>query len=96
MTTAPPEPPKYPKGDLRRMLCVLAALDDSETTLVQIARRTGLDKKTVQNLLFQAGAQAGVVIVKDGPSYAVADWGPVIKSSGARKALQGALNAPTV
>ena len=39
--------PQYPKGDLRRMLAVLGAIDAGHKTLVQIVAATGLDKKSV-------------------------------------------------
>ena len=79
------------------MLAVLAAIDTPQgATLVRIAERTALDKKTVIHLIEQAVTQAGVTIYKTGPVYEIEDWGPVIKRSGARLALQGALNAPTL
>lgn len=87
----------YPKGDLRRMLCVLAAIDTiPEATLVKVVARTGLDKKTVTNLIAQASEQAGVKITKAGPVYTLDDWGPVFKRTGAKMALTGALNAPII
>lgn len=87
----------YPKGDLRRMLCVLAAIDSIPgATLVKVAAKTGLDKKTVTNLITQAGEQAGVNIIKSGPVYTLDSWGPIIKRTGAKMALTGALNAPKI
>lgn len=89
--------PQYPKGDLRRMLAVLAAIDSMEiATLVKLAERTGIDKKTVTNLVEQAREQAGVVIVKNGAAYTIENWGPVIKKAGATMCLTGALNAPKI
>lgn len=88
--------PAYPKGDLRRMLAVLAAIDQGYDTLVKIVAATGIDKKTVTVLIDHAGQQAAVVVVKTGAVYEITDWGPVIKKDGARKALTGALNAPTI
>ena len=89
--------PKYPKGDLRRMLSVLAAIDSLESaTLVRIVERTGIDKKTVTNLIDQAQEQAGAKVEKSGAVYTLVDWGPVIKKSGAKMCLTGALNAPIV
>ena len=85
--------PKYPKGDLRRMLAVLGAIDAGHCTLVQIVAATGLDKKTVTALVAQAGEQARVSITKSGATYSIQAWGPVIKKEGAKKALTGALNA---
>lgn len=87
----------YPKGDLRRMLLVLGAIDTvPQATLVKVAMRTGLDKKTVSSLIRQALEQAHVSIEKTGPIYTIVSWGPVIKKGGARMALTGALNAPSM
>lgn len=80
----------YPKGDLRRMLSVLAAIEQGDDTLVKIAAATGLDKKTVTLLIDQAREQAGVGIEKTGAVYSIPDWGPVLKKAGAKKVLQGA------
>lgn len=85
----------YPKGDLRRMLSVLGAIQAGHSTLVQVVAATGLDKKTVTSLVAQAIEQAHVQVVKTGPVYVIEDWGPVLKKDGAKKALIGALNAPT-
>lgn len=87
----------YRKGDMRRMLLVLGAIDAMpQATLLKVAMRTGLDKKTVSSLIRQAFEQAHVDIEKAGPEYTIISWGPVIKKGGARMALTGALNAPTV
>ncbi len=88
--------PQYPKGDLRRMLAVLGAIETGSSTLVQIAAATGLDKKTVTNLIAQAGEQACVSISKSGASYSLESWGPVLKRDGTKLALTGALNAPII
>ena len=91
------EPVNYPKGDLRRMLAVLGAIEGMQgATLVKIAAKTGIDKKTVTSLIAQAAEQAHVMINKTGPIYEVTDWGPVIKKAGAKMALTGALNAPNI
>ena len=85
----------YPKGDLRRMLAVLAAIEATpDATLVKVAARTGLDKKTVTHLVAQAGEQAGVTLTKTGPIYTLDDWGPVFNPAGAHQALAGTLKAP--
>lgn len=85
----------YPKGDLRRMLAVLAAIEATpDATLVKVAARTGLDKKTVTHLVAQAGEQVGVTLSKTGPIYTLDDWGPVFNPAGAHQALAGALKAP--
>jgi hypothetical protein len=87
----------YPKGDLRRLLAVLGAIEETEqATLVKVVARTGLDKKTVTHLVAQAREQANVEIGKVGPVYTVEDWGPVIQPEAGRLALQGALITPVV
>jgi len=89
--------PQYPKGDLRRMLAVLGAIDELDiATLVRIAERTGLDKKTIINLIEQARTQAGVTVDKNEAVYSIRAWGPVINRGGALMYLRGALNAPSV
>ena len=90
-------PPPYPKGDLRRMLGVLAAIDTpAGATLVQIAARTGLDKKSVTSLIAQAMEQAYVSVEKEGPTYRIADWGEILNRKGVKKVLTGAFNAPRI
>jgi len=85
--------PQYPKGDLRRMLVVLGAIDELDVaTLVRIAERTGLDKKTITNLIDQARVQAGVTVDKTEAVYSIRAWGPVINREGALIYLHGALN----
>lgn len=78
------------------MLAVLGAISElQDATLVKIVARTGLDKKSVTTLIAKAINQACVSVRKSGPIYTIDDWGPVIKKDGARKALTGALRAPT-
>ncbi len=87
----------YPKGDLRRTLMVLAAVEaEPGITITRIATQTGLARKTVQDLIEQAVEQAAVVIVKRGSGYSLSGWGPVFKAAGARLVLQCALNARTM
>lgn len=79
------------------MLAVLAAIDAlAPATLVKLAERTGIDKKTVTNLIEQAREQAGVIVVKSGAQYSIEEWGPIIKKTGAKMCLTGALNAPII
>lgn len=74
------------------MLVVLAAIDSlAPATLVKLAERTGIDKKTVTNLIEQAREQAGVVIVKSGAQYSIEEWGPIIKKTGAKNVLNGGI-----
>lgn len=79
------------------MLAVLAAIDTPQgSSLVRIVADTGLDKKTVTGMIEQARTQADVSIDKAGPIYRITDWGRVIKKSGAKLSLTGALNAPKI
>jgi hypothetical protein len=91
-----PTAPAYPKGDLRRLLAVVAAIDalGANATLVRISALSGVDKKTVTSLIAAAVTQAGMTITKAGPTYTIESWGPVIAKKGATLALTGALNAP--
>ena len=82
--------PHYPKGDLRRMLAVLGAIEAGHGTLVRIVAATGLDKKTITTLIAQAGEQAGVSVRKTGATYVVEDWGPALKKAGAREDREAA------
>ncbi|WP_455233505.1 hypothetical protein [Geopseudomonas aromaticivorans] len=85
------EPVVYDKGDMRRLLAVLAAIAEiPDATLVKVVARTGIDKKSVTFLIEQAVYEAGVVIDKDGAVYRIQDWG-AIAANGARKALLGTL-----
>ncbi|WP_432263068.1 hypothetical protein [Cupriavidus sp. TMH.W2] len=80
----------YPKGDLRRLLSVLGAIDRPQgARLFEIVQATGLDKRTVSLLIEQAGAQAGVQITRSDRSYRVSDWGPILRQTGVQLALTG-------
>ncbi len=94
MTRKTPGAPAYPKGDLRRMLVVLGAIQEAGgATLVEIVARVGLDNKTVSDLIAKAQEQAGVRVAKVGAKYTIIDFGPVFKIAGCKQALTGALNA---
>ncbi|MHD0644124.1 hypothetical protein ACYPKM_00640 [Pseudomonas aeruginosa] len=83
--------PQYPKGDLRRMLSVLAAIDElgSQATMVSIGHRTGLDRRTVTTQIEIAQKQAGVDIQKKDQYYSIVSWGDVISKDGALLVLKG-------
>lgn len=84
--------PHYAKGDLRRMLVVLVAIDSLENaTTVSIGKHTGLDKRTVMHLIEQAASQAGVQIEKQGAVYNIIDWGPLLNKAGAQLAVHDQL-----
>lgn len=82
----------YAKGDLRRMLVVLSAVDALDNaTMVTIGKHVGLDKRTVVHLLEQASTQAGVQIDKQGAIYRIVEWGPLLNKGGAQLAVTGQL-----
>lgn len=92
-----PTEPLYTKGDLRRMLMVLGAIDaEPGITVARIAALTRLARKTVDVLIRQAVEQAAVVIEKRGSGFQIVEWGPVFKAEGARTVLMCALNAHTM
>lgn len=87
----------YPKGDLRRMLLVLAAIEAAPgVTVTKIAVQTALARKTVDDLILQAKEQGAVGIRKDGSGFHLDHWGPVFRAEGARRVLHCALNARTM
>lgn len=81
--------PCYPKGDLRRMLAVLGAIDQlPHPTVTAIAQACGFGAtggQTVRLLIQQAREQAMVNILKDGFYYKVESWGPLLKRDGVVK-----------
>ncbi|MBY0243115.1 MAG: hypothetical protein K2X55_27795 [Burkholderiaceae bacterium] len=86
----------YPKGDLRRMLAVLGAIDQlPHPTISAIADACGFGAtggRTVRLLIEQARAQADVEILKDGYYYRIGHWGPLLKRDGVLKAWRGRHN----
>lgn len=84
--------PQFTKGDFRRMLVIAAAIDQlPRASLVEIAADTGLDKRTISHTIEQLQRQAYLTIHKDGPVYHLADWGPIIKRTGALAVYSGKL-----
>lgn len=78
------------------MMVVLGAIASlSPVTLVKLAERTGIDKKSLTRVIDRAREQAGVVITKNGPTYQIDDWGPILKEEGAIMWWQE-FDAPTV
>lgn len=77
------------------MLMVLGAIDlAGPSTLVKISALTGLDKKSVTRLIALAQEQAGVVIEKSKSTYVITDFGPFLKPSGCRLALEPDFKVP--
>lgn len=76
---------QYPKGDIRRPLTMLAAIDHLQgATLVELARFTGFNKGSLPGYIQQVEEQLGVSINKAGPSYRLESWGPLLNAEGVR------------
>lgn len=78
----------FKKGDLRRMLAVLGAIDELHyPTLVNIANALGWGPNashSVRNLIEQAELQASVRIYRDRFVYGISSWGPILRPEGVR------------
>lgn len=89
----------YPKGDLRRLLAVLGAIDQlAHPTLSNISTALGFGPTgghTVKRLMEQATEQAGVKISRAGFAYRIDDWGPALVRDGALMAWRARQNIGT-
>lgn len=87
----------YPKGDLRRMLAVLGAIEQlPQPTLTSIAVALGFGPRgghTVARLIEQAREQALVEIRKSHFRFRIVAWGPFLRREGAIVAWNGRRNA---
>lgn len=76
----------WPKGDLRRMLVVLVAIDRASdrggASLLEMVEQTGMDKRTITHQMEAAVAQAGVILQKTGARWRIASWGPMLHRQG--------------
>lgn len=86
----------YPKGDLRRMLAVLGAIEQlPQPTLTSIAIALGFGPKgghTVARLIEQARKQAYVGVSKSRFCFRIDTWGPFLRRDGAIVAWNGRRN----
>ncbi|MFM0265501.1 hypothetical protein [Paraburkholderia sediminicola] len=81
---------QYPHSDDRRLLVLLAAIDELErATLTTLAEFTGLNKGVIPRNVEILREQFGVEIEKDGPVYSLVSWGPLLKKGGVKKLLRG-------
>lgn len=81
----------YPKSDLRRMLCVLGAVARHPgASLTVLSNQTGLDRKTVYDLIEKGRSQAGVQI-DNTQGYKLKDWGKVLNPEACDDAFKGLL-----
>jgi hypothetical protein len=80
----------YPKGDIRRLFLVLAAIDalEGEATLLRIVEATGINKGQIADMVEKARNQLGVRIDKTGPVYRIRAWGKLINRDGVRGLLR--------
>lgn len=85
--------PKFPRGDVRRLLRLALAMDDLERpTLNALAAETGHHKQTIIDDVPRLLDQLGIQVKKENYEYRLLDWGPVIKKDGILKLLQGQPN----
>lgn len=81
---------QYKKGDLRRLIVVIGAINElGEASLVEIERFTGHNKGTIPTDIEKIREQLGVNIVKNGAKYSVNNWGDLLKQKGIKKVLYG-------
>lgn len=78
----------FPKHDFRRILAVLATLEDlgGRATLHHAANALGCTRAEIARAILSAQRQFGAAITKNGAVYEVHDWGLVDRSR-ARAAL---------
>ncbi len=77
-----------PKGDMRRVWCVLGAIETLErATLTTLVDALGLPKSSINDVLKKllSGQLPGLIIVKTGAVYTVSDWGELLKKNGVKK-----------
>jgi hypothetical protein len=83
-------PPPFPKGDVRRLFVLLAAIDSLDRpTLTTLATFTGHNKGTIDADVGRLVEQFAVRIDREGPVFRLLDWGPYLKKSPIKKLLTG-------
>ncbi len=84
-------PKPFPKGDIRRLLTLIAAIDQlgDSATLVQLERATGHNRGTIPADIEKIREQLCVNVVKEGAKYRIERLGPLLKKSGLNKCLRG-------
>lgn len=81
---------QYPKGDARRLMVLVAAIDIMERpTLNSIARYTSWNKGSVFRDIDKVQRELGVTIEKNGPVYSIQAWGDRVNREGVIKCLTG-------
>lgn len=90
MTNTSSKPKPFPKGDVRRYITLLSAIERlGEPTLVQLERETGHNRGTIPADIEKIREQLCVDIVKDGACYRIENMGPLLIVTGIIKCLQG-------
>jgi hypothetical protein len=88
-----PTPLTYPRrGDVRRLLALAIAIQDSErATMTTLSTMTGRRKQAVIDDIAHL-PELGIEIAKEGPVYTLVSWGPILKPGMIKKFLDGQLN----
>jgi len=80
---------QYPKGDVRRLFVLLAAIDQLERpTLATLRDFTGYLKGNIDPDVTKICTQLGVQIIKEGPIYRIVDWGRIVIREGVHLVLK--------
>lgn len=77
---------QYPKGDVRRLLVLAAAVDALERpTITSLAKYTGHNKGTISKDINKLNEQLGVIITKTDSVYEIQSWGDLLKKGRIRR-----------
>ncbi|HEY0820825.1 MAG TPA: hypothetical protein VGD46_18700 [Rhizobacter sp.] len=79
---------RYPKGDARRLMVLLAAIEAlPRATITTLAEYTEHNKGTIAADIDKLREQFGVAIAFEAPVYRLDDWGPLLRPDGVRQFL---------
>ncbi len=80
---------QFPKGDVRRLLVLVAAIDRLERpTITTLAKYTGHNKGVIQKDVAKVSEQLGIIVEKHDATYSVSDWGEIVKKRAVKKFFQ--------
>lgn len=86
---------QYPKGDVRRPLAVMAALDSmGSASLSDLANFTGYNKGSIPAYVQVLRSQFGVAVNKSGSRYMIESWGTLLNPQGVRQLISGQKKTP--
>jgi hypothetical protein len=81
---------QYPKGDVRRIFVLIAAIDLlRRPTITELEQYTGWNRGSINRDISKISVQFDVSIVKQDGAYRILDWGQVLRREGVKKSLTG-------